>query len=170
MKNTFKIALIALFGFISFQISAQNPTFSIQSTLKNITGEAISDGEQTITFKLYTQEEGGTSLWTETADVDVVSGIYSHELGSVTPLSSNDFGNQLYLGVTVLGKELSPRTKLGYAPYALAVSSIASYGESAGFDSMGNFVVTGPISASNISDDITVNGTITATDLSLIHI
>ena len=151
MIKNMKLLCIAMFTLFSTGAIAQN-TISIQSTLRNITGEAVPDGPQSVTFKLYTVAEGGTALWTETSDVEVVSGIYSHELGTVTPLVTGDFGQQLFLGVTVNNKELSPRTKLGYAPYAMAVNALAANGESASFDGNGKFVV---------SDDMEIQGDLT---------
>jgi hypothetical protein len=144
---------------------AMTQTISIQSTLKNITGDAVSDGMESITFKLYIADDGGTAIWTEMADVEVVSGIYSHELGSVTPLVPGDFGQQLYLGVTISNKELSPRTKLGFAPYAMAVSALAASGESASFDATGELIVSADMSIGTdlaIGTDLVVDGTITS--------
>lgn len=146
MSNILKLTVLALLSVISTHAMAQN-TISIQSTLKNISGEPVPDGMQSITFKLYTQLEGGTELWDEMADVEVVSGIYSHELGSVEPLVTGDFGQQLYLGVTVNNKELAPRTKLGFAPYAMAVNALAANGESASFGNDGTFIVSDSMSA-----------------------
>jgi hypothetical protein len=124
---------------------------SVQGTLKNSTGVAVDDGSYTATFRLYTVTSGGTALWTETADIQVVGGVYSHLLGSVTALNPSNFGNRLYLGVTVGGNELTPRTELTYAPYALSVGSIAGNGQSASFDNTGKLIV---------SDKLRVTGTL----------
>ena len=157
MNNTFKITLIALFSFLTLQLSAQSPKISIQSTLKSITGDAVEDGLRTITFKLYHDIEGGPIVWQETADVDVTSGIYSHKLGSSTPLIASDFGENLYLGVTVDGKELSPRTEMTYAPYALSVGSIAANGASASFGDTTTLTVSNGLS---VGAGINVGGSI----------
>jgi len=53
----------------------------------------------------------------------VIGGIYSHLLGTVTPLSPADFGVTLYLGVKIGAYELTPRTELSYAPYAFSVAA-----------------------------------------------
>lgn len=161
-----KCMLMALFMIIAISLSAQNNTISIQSTLKNISGEAVPDGMKSITFKLYNVAEGGTAVWTETADVEVVSGIYSHELGSVTALVASHFGVQLYLGVTINNKELAPRTKLGYAPYAMTVTALAASGQSASFNSSGTFVVSDAMSVSGLLETtgITNTGTIKTSD------
>ena len=112
LKPTVVVAFTLLATLTSF---SQSLTISIQSNLKTIAGDAVADGDQSITFRLYAAETGGTAVWTETATVEVTGGIYSHELGSVTALDPSNFGSQLYVGITVGGgQELSPRTKLGY--------------------------------------------------------
>lgn len=161
MIKFLKFYCVAIITLCSTIVMAQN-TISIQSTLKNISGDAVPDGMESITFKLYTADDGGTALWTEMADVEVVSGIYSHELGSVTPLVPGDFGQQLYLGVTISNKELSPRTKLGFAPYAMAVNSLAANGESASFTSSGEFMVSADASVGN---DLSVVGELNSTGI-----
>ncbi|MEL7162670.1 MAG: hypothetical protein AAFN92_18070 [Bacteroidota bacterium] len=106
-------------------LSAQivNPTISVQGTLKDAEGASVADGTRSITFRLYQQADGGTPVWEETAnDVRVVGGIYSHQLGSVIPLNGGDFAVPVFLGVVVEGLELSPRTQMSYAPYALSVA------------------------------------------------
>lgn len=111
-----------LAGFGAEQLHAQNPKVSIQGTLKTATGASVPDGPQAVTFRLYTQDMGGTHLWEEAATVDVIGGIYSHYLGSVTPLNPAQFANTLYLGVRIGSFELTPRTELSYAPYSLSVA------------------------------------------------
>jgi hypothetical protein len=78
---------------------------------------------QTATFRLYDALTGGINVWEETAQVTVLGGIYSHSLGKVEPLVGGDFASTVYLSVEVGGLELSPRTEMTYAPYALAVNS-----------------------------------------------
>jgi len=103
-------------------LSAQNNTvINIQGTLKDASGIAVPDGQREVTFKLYNLLSGGTAVWTETATVEVVGGIYSHDLGSVEDLVEGDFASTVYLGITVGSLELSPRTQMTYAPYALSV-------------------------------------------------
>ncbi|MBL7794936.1 MAG: hypothetical protein JNJ90_00390 [Saprospiraceae bacterium] len=104
------------------ELMAQNPKLSIQGTLKTATGASVPDGPQAVTFRLYTQEMGGSHVWEEMATVDVIGGIYSHYLGSVTPLDPSDFNTTLYLGVRIGSYELTPRSELSYSPYALSVA------------------------------------------------
>lgn len=104
------------------QLNAQAPKISIQGTLKAANGASVVDGTYAVTFKLYNTETGGTALWQENAQVEVVGSIYSHYLGSITPLNAADFATTLYLGVKVGSYELIPRTELAYSPYAFSVS------------------------------------------------
>lgn len=113
------ILLACLFA---VQLNAQSPKISIQGTLKSASGSSVIDGPYAVTFKLYNVETGGTALWEEDATVEVIGGIYSHYLGSVTPLNPGDFTNTLYLGVKVGSYELVPRSELAYSPYAFSVS------------------------------------------------
>ncbi|MEM9258716.1 MAG: hypothetical protein AAGA62_03655 [Bacteroidota bacterium] len=118
------IPLLCLF-FLSTILIAQvsSPTISVQGTLKNAEGTSVADGTRSITFRLYQQADGGNPVWEETAnDVRVVGGIYSHQLGTVVPLNGGNFDRPVYLGVVVDGLELSPRTQMSYAPYALSVA------------------------------------------------
>jgi hypothetical protein len=102
-------------------VGQESPRISVQGNLKDPNGIVIQDGTYTLTFKLYKQAVGGTALWSEEAAVDVAGGIYSHFLGSIVPLNSSNFSSTLFMGVRVGSYELSPRTELTYAPYALAV-------------------------------------------------
>ena len=126
MYKSIQHLVFAFLCLCAITLHAQNPKISIQSTLKDISGKAIPDGAQSVTFRLYNTQTGGIALWEEVTTVEVVGGIYSHKLGSVTPLNPSNFGGALYLGVTVAGgQELNPRTELTAAPFAVSVKSIA---------------------------------------------
>ncbi len=116
--------IFVVFGLICVctgPLAAQNPKISIQGTLKTASGASVSDGPQMVTFRLYNVAIGGTHLWEEVATVDVVGGIYSHYLGSITALNAGDFATTLYLGVRIGSYELTPRSELSYSPYAFSV-------------------------------------------------
>jgi hypothetical protein len=121
--NTIATGFVFSLVLLTSGLFAQNPTVSIQGTLKDANGASVDDGTQSVTFRLYDALTAGNNLWEETAPVIVVGGIYSHNLGKVTPLTGGDFATTVYLGITVGGIELSPRTEMTYAPYALSVNS-----------------------------------------------
>ena len=130
MKNWLKIMITLLAGALyALQLTGQEaPTISIQGTLKDASGSSVEDGIYTVIFRLFNTESGGSAVWQEEASVEVVGGIYTHYLGSVTPLNSTDFGNLLYLGLKVGNYELTPRTKLTYAPYTFASATVVCSG------------------------------------------
>jgi hypothetical protein len=129
MKSTsIRLAYLLLLGaciFATTTLQAQtNPTLSIQGILKKSNGVAVDDGTYSLTFKLYTQETGGSIVWQETqAGVEVNSGIYNAVLGAVNPLTAA-FDQLYYLGVTVGSSELTPRVLLTSAPYALSLIGV----------------------------------------------
>ena len=129
MINFNKVFLyLILILYINTYLFAQSPRVSIQGTLKDAKGAAAMDGTYSVMFRLYTTPTSGSAIWSEQAQVDLAGGIYSHYLGSITPLNSSDFVNPLFLGVQVGAIELSPRTELTYAPYAFAVQEVTCSG------------------------------------------
>jgi hypothetical protein len=103
-----------------------NLKISVQGTLKDPNGLAVDDGEQSITFRLYNQAQGGELRHEETAPVQVRGGVYSYLLGTNTSFDSlKIFDETLYLELTVgdAAEPLNPRTQMTYAPYALSVTT-----------------------------------------------
>jgi|JI7StandDraft_1071085.scaffolds.fasta_scaffold01066_7 hypothetical protein len=120
--------LVCIWGIKSLDAQAP-PRISIQGQLKDATGALVADGAYTIEFRLYDNLVGGSlasANWTETATVEVVGGVYSHYLGSVTPLVATVFDQTQYLGVKIGASELKPRTELTYAPYTFASNTTLS--------------------------------------------
>lgn len=103
-------------------LHAQAPRMiSYQGFLTDKNDVPVADGAYQITISLYDQLSGGTMLWTEIQTVPVKHGVFSAGLGSVTPFpSSLMFGVSYFLGIAVSGgAELSPRTPLLSAPFAM---------------------------------------------------
>jgi hypothetical protein len=121
--NIITAGLVCLLVLLSSGLFAQSPVISIQGTLKDANGASVADGMRQVTFRLYNSPTGGNALWTEVATIEVVGGIYSHNLGRVQPLSGGNFSTSVFLSVEVAGNELLPRTEMTYAPYALSVNS-----------------------------------------------
>ncbi len=128
MKSLVKfIVVLFLLCVVVIKSDAQTaPKISIQGTLKDANGAAVDDGTYTVEFRLYTVESGGTIEWFETASIESAGGIYSHYLGSITPLVATVFDQTLYLGIKVGAYELTPRTELTYAPYTFASNTALS--------------------------------------------
>ena len=101
-------------------VAQQSKKISLQGFLKDANGKAVADGQQSVTFKLYTVESGGTAAWTEDQTINVFGGVYSTYLGKSVNLDNLNWGaSNYYVGVTIQGVELSPRTELTFAPYSL---------------------------------------------------
>lgn len=112
-------ALFLLVGAGHIQAQA---SLSVQGTIQEALGGAVPKGNYSLGFKLYTTDAGGTPIWAEVQDnVYIVGGVYSVVLGTVNPLTA-PFNQTYYLGINVDGgPELSPRTQLTAAPYALSL-------------------------------------------------
>lgn len=136
------LTLVALSLFFALNLSAQ-ATLSIQGTIQKSFGGAVDDGKYSLTFRLYAEESGGTPVWSETQDgVEVIGGVYSALLGAANPLNAG-FNTVYYLGISVDGgQELTPRTRLTSAPYALSL-----IGQSNTFPS------SGPVGVGTVTPD-----------------
>jgi len=118
------IAFLLLF---SMQMSAQ--TFSAQGVLRDVLGKTVDDGSYQLNFKLYEQATGGgAEIWSETqSNVEIIHGVFSIELGSVTSLDDVPFDTTYWIGVAVAGgTEMTPRLKLTRAPSAMSLYSSAN--------------------------------------------
>lgn len=83
------------------------------------------NGNIDITFGLYSVEVGGTAWYSETQNVAVTDGLFNVMIGAVNPLTfeAEKFGHQQWLGIWPAGaaSELTPRSALGVAPYAMGL-------------------------------------------------
>jgi hypothetical protein len=116
----------------------QTPYISFQGILKKISGEPVTDGDYDFTFSFWSTPSGTSNddkllktgatdnsdpanQWSETVTLTVTGGVYSHNLGSVTPLNPNNFTGPVYLNIRVGGKDQLPRTEFTYSPYSFFV-------------------------------------------------
>lgn len=103
-------------------IQAQVPRqISYQGLIMDQGGKAISDANHTLEIALYDSPTNPTALHSETFLARTSAGIFSVILGTQTPFPANlTFDRQYWLGVSVDGgAEMTPRTALTAAPYAL---------------------------------------------------
>src|SRR5262245_37578510 len=84
---------------------AAPPLVSYQGRLLDQTGVPVN-GSVSLGFALFAASSGGSALWTETQpSVSVLDGVYSVNLGSVTPLTPALLdGAERWLEVTVNGE------------------------------------------------------------------
>ncbi|TNE85660.1 MAG: hypothetical protein EP330_24730 [Deltaproteobacteria bacterium] len=103
------------------QIALAAPGFiPVQGVLTDSTG-AVVDGAVDVTFTLYADGGGTTSLWTDTITIDVVDGRFATELGGGTiPLDLDTFKTYgaVHLGIQVSGDSPMPLVPMDHVPYA----------------------------------------------------
>lgn len=101
-------------------VAASPNTLGYQGRLANSSGLPIT-ANLNISFRIYDVASGGVALWSETQNaVPVDGGNLAVELGLVTPLPTQIWGRQLYLGMQIAGdSEMLPRPALTAAPFAL---------------------------------------------------
>ena len=145
MKNypstTIRNSLLSAVLLFTVQFAAaqsQNASISFQGILKKVTGEPVADGDYDFVFSFWSSPTGTantdkllkagttdydtpTNQWTETTTITVSGGVYSHNLGSITPLNPANFTGPVYLNIRVEGKDQLPRTAFTYSPYSFFV-------------------------------------------------
>jgi hypothetical protein len=99
---------------------AQIPrTLTYQGLLTDTLGTPLPDGSYSMTFRLYQTSNGGSALWQEVRTLQTKRGLFSTNLGEVTPLGLS-FDRQYWLGIQINGNpELSPRMALTASGYSL---------------------------------------------------
>jgi hypothetical protein len=116
-------AMLAIVFALSLNAAAQAPnTIMYQGRLTNAAGTPITTSTSVV-FAVYAAASGGSAIWTETiANVTPdAQGVFTVELGLVTPLPANLFdGSKRYLGIKVASDaEMTPRQVLTSGPYSL---------------------------------------------------
>ena len=127
--------VLALGVFITTASAEPAYTMNYQGKLTDNTGATVANGTYTIVFKLYTAPTGGAAIWTETRSgankVTVTNGLFSVMLGSITSVSSVNFNQALYLGVTVeADAEMTPRKAIGTVPSAFEARKLGGVASS----------------------------------------
>lgn len=117
--NTTIFAALALTLFSSVSVAAVPAEMHFQGVLTDNEGAPLT-GQHSFTVSLYDAQQGGTLLWTQVSQLEVVGGVVDLVLGESTSISAEILDSpQLWLGVQVDGDdELTPRQKLASVPYA----------------------------------------------------
>jgi hypothetical protein len=105
---------------ISTAVAGVPQLMNYQGQLTDTNGVAL-DTTVSMTFAIYDDSTGGTTVWQETqGSVVVEDGICNVMLGTVDPIDYSIFDDpELYLSIAVGGDpEISPRTRLTTVPYA----------------------------------------------------
>ena len=161
------ITVITVF-ILSAQLSwSQIPeTISYQGILTDGSSIVVPDGSYNLMFVLYDSETNGSAVWMEThLGVAISKGVFNVILGSVNSLSSVEFDQQYWLGITVgAGPEMTPRTRLTASSYSLNSRSVAD-GAVTEDKIAGNAVTSEKIENNAVTTDHIQNGTIAAEDV-----
>ncbi len=114
-----------------------------------VTGDPVPDAELSILFTIY--DDGGTSLWFETQLVTPSRGKFNVMLGSVSEFDSTVFAaGDRFLGIKIGDDdEMTPRTPIGSAPYALMARNVPD-----------TSIGTGKIKTKSIVDSLIADTTI----------
>jgi len=127
-------------------VSAALPpsTMNFQGRLTDNSGTARADGQYNMQFRIFSASTGGTALWTETRQttsrVQLTNGLFSTQLGEVTPLPASVFNaTNLYFEITMANPAtatcstascatweaaMTPRNKLATSAYAFNSSTL----------------------------------------------
>lgn len=160
------VALVAAVSLAAVVAHAESAAWTYQGQLRDAQGNKVSAKNHTIAFRLYSQAQGGTSLWGRKHDVLLDDdGLFSVELsdsagsaiGDGTPATglvtvlANNAATLLYLGISVDGSqvEISPRQKILASPYATEAAD--------GVAASGNMAVSGSLSGEanlKVSDNV----------------
>lgn len=93
-----------------------------QGKLTDSAGKPL-EGSQSIAFRIYDAESGGSLLWQETQAITTQKGIFSCLLGGVTALNL-PFDKPYFLGIQVgSDPEMAPRQRLASSAYAFAADN-----------------------------------------------
>lgn len=130
---------------------------NFQGRLTDASGNPVADGSHTVNFTLWTLPSGGANVWTENTSQTTSSGLFTHNLGSVTALSTTVFEtyDSLYLQIQADAQIILPRIRLTSTPYTRVSQSletglgtgvsIRTYNTTPGgnidlFDELGNYM------------------------------
>lgn len=124
------VFIISIFIFtIASSLSAGKLPISYQGKLTDQYNNPVQDGSYTVIFSIFDDSLSTSSIWSETANVNVNLGFFNHLIGSENSFPGNLFSDndRLYLEVKIEDEILTPKTLLTDVPYAKNASSITMY-------------------------------------------
>src|SRR5690554_7223261 len=111
------LSFITLLFVISNSIGSIPKTLSYQGVVTDSNGNPKNDGKYDFVFSIFNDSVSGKSLWSENKTIQTKQGLFSTELGSVSPLML-PFDTQYWLQVKADGNVFPQRTKLTGTPYS----------------------------------------------------
>ena len=98
-------------------------TLNFQGRLMDQSGQPVTNGQYSVTFRLYTAASGGNMVWEEQQTVVTQNGYFNTVLGNTTALTPSMFNQALWAGMQIgSNPEMTPRQKLSTAAYAMTVA------------------------------------------------
>jgi len=122
MKKTILTAVLCALPILAYAIPQ---IISYQGKLNDKNGVPVQ-GNVTMTFAIYSSPSGTTSLWNETQAINVSSGIFKVELGSVQSIPDTVFiKDSLYLGIQIgSDTEMVPRQRITSGAFAYKAKTV----------------------------------------------
>lgn len=123
------VALFALLSLHPAPAHSASRALNFQGRLTNTVNNPQT-GPFDFKFSLYNAPTGGAQLWpsggaTEDQTLSVTNGVFSAQVGSVTPIPLSVFqgpdSSDVYLEIQVQGETLSPRQKMLTVPFAMTL-------------------------------------------------
>ena len=163
MKNTINLMIligaVAVQALVAQQATLHPTTFTAQGVLRDADGRTLADDDYEMTFQIYGNENGtGTALWSETADVEVINGVWAYTIGSNSgnPLDDLDDDGTNYLKITVGTDVLTPLVQISLTPFeTLNVSAGGNLISASGNVGIGT---TSPSEKLDVDGNIELNG------------
>jgi hypothetical protein len=91
-------------------------------------GRPVTDSSYTVTFSLYADSLSATAEWSETAVIITRDGLFTHVLGSISPMAQSLFSDNatVFLESRIGDIVFSPRTRLVPVPYAYTAGNLTA--------------------------------------------
>ena len=114
--KSFMIILLILIA--SSLLADVPPMMNYQGILTDDTGQPVADDIYEIVFRIYTQETGGSPVWSETQNVSTTDGIFHVLLGSLNPITNFPSDNAWLAMRVELNQEMTPRKRIASVAYS----------------------------------------------------
>jgi len=115
MKTFMTILLILI---ASSLLADVTPMMNYQGILTDDTGQPVADDIYEIVFRIYTQETGGSPVWSETQNVSTTDGIFHVLLGSLNPITNFPSDNAWLAMRVESNPEMLPRKRIASVGYS----------------------------------------------------
>jgi hypothetical protein len=125
-RNIIRGALFVCLLVASMANAAGPNLLSYQGQVMTAGGVPVANGSYPAVFAFFQTPAGGSIIWSETGSITTSSGLFTHNLGSITAIPDGLFAtnSSVWLDVTVNGQIQTPRTQMTSAGNALAVSTV----------------------------------------------